>query len=512
MSQILHIFRKDVRHYWPEILASLSVLAIYTWHNPDTWSPLRAFSFGFLEFIWGILPGLVPIAWCFLIVRDVQAENLVGDRQFWVTRPYDWYKLLAAKVLFIIVFVNLPLFIVDLILLQEAGFPPWSYIAGLLALQAIMTLLVFLPATTGATVTPSIGQFLLLVLALVLCMIGIGSLMQEVPNAGMSTGAFPAALIMILICCACLFVVAWQYARRRVWQSRVVLVGTLLAIIVILVATPYRELIAREYPLPENGQPALAQFSFDTEAPHSSEYERISPEQREADIQLPMRVFGIKGDLVAIKGIFVEIESSDGFRANSKWQSEFSLLQLNQDHFQANFGLDKKTFERIKSTPVNLRVSLALSGYRKEKERTVIATANEFTVPDVGKCAILRPETPFVQCRAALKNPVFFATIDPGALTCPPKIMKERPTSTVLSWEGDWGDDSGTVNPGISPIIPFTLYFWDQSVSQGPNSVSICPGTPITFWTPRRYENSRAEIEIDGIRPEDYLPRSVAKQ
>jgi hypothetical protein len=264
---------------------------------------------------------------------------------------------------------------------------------------------------------------------------------------------------------------------------RVALVSTLLAIVVILVATPYRLLIAHEYP----------------------------PEQREAYVRLPLCASAIKGDLVAVRGIFVEIEGSVGFRANSKWQSEFSQLQPNQEQWEANFGLDKKTFARTKSTPVNLRISLALTGYHEENKRTIIAMANEFVLPDAGKCAVLRPEAPIPQCRAALRIPAFFATIDPATRTCPPEIMKDRPTSTVLATEGDGNDDSGAVPPGISPIVSFTSYSW-ENVSPRPNSVSVCPGTPVTFHTPRPYQNLRAELEIDGIRLADYVPRPVGAQ
>ena len=62
------------------------------------------------------------IGWFLLIVRVVHEEVLASDRQFWVTRPYEWKKLLAAKVLFLVVFVNLPLFIVQMVLLSKAGF------------------------------------------------------------------------------------------------------------------------------------------------------------------------------------------------------------------------------------------------------------------------------------------------------------------------------------------------------------------------------------------------------
>jgi hypothetical protein len=38
MRQILHIFRKDARHHWPEILISLALLVVYAALQPRTWT------------------------------------------------------------------------------------------------------------------------------------------------------------------------------------------------------------------------------------------------------------------------------------------------------------------------------------------------------------------------------------------------------------------------------------------------------------------------------------------
>jgi hypothetical protein len=508
MSQILHIFRKDVRHMWWEILVSLALLGLYTSHEPETWSPLRADASGFLEFLWNIVPALVPLAWGFIIVRDMQEENLVGDRQFWVTRPYDWYKLLAAKILFILAFVNLPLFIVDVILLREGGFAIPSHIGGLLGLQVTMCALAFLPIITGATVTRNLGQLVLLVIGVVLCMVAIGSIQQAVPDSGMSSGP-PGALLGILVFGSCIFVVIWQYMRRAVWSARVMLLGTLLAIILVLVVTPYRLLIDRAFPLPANGESAMANFDFDAGAPHSTGHRDVPKTQKNESIQLPLRVSGIQGDLVAVRGILAQIESPNGFRADSHWQPEFSVLQPTESHFQANFDLDKKAFESIKSTPVTLRVSLALTGYHLTDKRTIVATVEDFTLFKGEKCGGLSLQSPFIHCRAALIMPSYFATIDPADLTCPPEIMKERPTSTLLAYEGLWGDDSDFVSPEISPITTFDPRFWDQN-ARPPTYVSICPGTKIGFFKPHQFEDSRVEIEVDGIRLDEYLPQPVS--
>src|SRR5882762_5973473 len=127
MHQILHILKKDIRRHWPEILVSLGLLALYTNRALDPWPNLLdsyAFSPSLYFFVVTgkyVAPALI-VFWLFLVIRVVQGESLVGDRQWWTTKPYDWWQLLLAKLLFIFVFVSVPLFHVQLLLLHHAGF------------------------------------------------------------------------------------------------------------------------------------------------------------------------------------------------------------------------------------------------------------------------------------------------------------------------------------------------------------------------------------------------------
>ncbi len=89
MNQILHIFRKDVRHRWIEIVVSLALLVAHAWHVAHQWN-VPSPDFDLTSSLWGALAFFVPASWCFLVIRAVQEESLVGDRQFWVTRPYEW--------------------------------------------------------------------------------------------------------------------------------------------------------------------------------------------------------------------------------------------------------------------------------------------------------------------------------------------------------------------------------------------------------------------------------------
>src|SRR5260370_17611952 len=151
MSQILHIFRKDTRHHWPEILISLALLLVYAILQPRTWTE-QQYNRQFLDNFIYYLPGILILSWVFLVVRIVQGETLVGDRQFWLTRPYEWHRLLAAKLLSVFVFFHLPLFIVQIVLLYLAKFPVVSTIPALLYVHALFPFPLALPSFTFARI------------------------------------------------------------------------------------------------------------------------------------------------------------------------------------------------------------------------------------------------------------------------------------------------------------------------------------------------------------------------
>jgi len=152
MTQIFNIFKKDARRHWPEIVISLALMGLSTrvllreLNHP--FGGLRTVAVGFIfsQIERGMVT-LVPIAWLLLITRVIQGESLVGDRQFWVTRPYDWRKLLAAKALFIGAFISVPVLIQDAVILAATGFHPTAYLSGLLYIQwSLLGILVLIAA------------------------------------------------------------------------------------------------------------------------------------------------------------------------------------------------------------------------------------------------------------------------------------------------------------------------------------------------------------------------------
>ncbi len=235
MNQIITIFKKDARHLWPEVLVTIILTAALVRIYPYTWAPPEP-SVIVLQQVAVVLLFLVPMSWWILITRLIQSESLVGDRQFWLTRPYEWKKLLSAKALFLLTFLYLPLFIAHSLILIEAGFHPLAYVPGLLYNLLLITAIIVLPLIAFATVTSSFAKTTLTLLGILIGMLGLIVLASVLPSTHAKTPDDGGHLTLILYLCIFLSVIFIQYAVRRLWLSRTILGGVaLFAILTVLI-------------------------------------------------------------------------------------------------------------------------------------------------------------------------------------------------------------------------------------------------------------------------------------
>src|SRR5262249_49990540 len=151
---ILHIFKKDFRHLWPAVLLTLVLLA--TVSHDDRWR---------MDLMSGLDEGwlniLLPLTWTVLIALVIHEELLGDDREFWVTRPYGRRTLLAAKALFLIVCIHIPVLLADAYIVAGRGFSLLRYFPQLLTNQLLIAALVVLPAAAIAVLTRKLATFLL---------------------------------------------------------------------------------------------------------------------------------------------------------------------------------------------------------------------------------------------------------------------------------------------------------------------------------------------------------------
>jgi hypothetical protein len=507
MKQTLHIFKKDIRHHWPEILISLTVLAAYSWNEPKQWAPRELVENRLRNFLTGGLTAAVVVSWCVLIVRVVQGENLVGHRQFWVTKPYDWKKLLAAKLLFMLVFISIPMLIAGSALFAKGGFgSPLPALFAILSSQAGSIAPIFIIATALAAVTASITQFLLSLLAIGVYVAIAATVAAYIPGQSFSSGSDTLQEGILVI--GCIVAVLWQYAGRRTTWSRSLLALTAFAILLVVVATPYQALVARKYLLsPAGVQPV--ELAFNEAKPPAPD---VVPRQEEKDveIQIPIKVGAIAAATsVSVDGAMLSLHAPDGQKWSSGWNSVGQHLFPENQGFHSTFNVSKTFFEHVKTTPVQAHISFALSTFQNGETNRIIATSGEFRVPGLGFCSIVRNYTSdSLRCRYAFATPTVETTVSSSEMPCPFTADGAAPPGLISR---DWSGSSSSDDP-ISPVETRDIYFWKwEGNADTKSSPSLCPGTSIIFRAQEAVRQIRKEIEIDGIKLGEYRTSNIVR-
>ena len=207
MHEILVILKKDVRRLWWQIGVMLAIcVTAGVVARPGFVTP------GGMEISLDIL----PLVWALLIAQAIHQEGLVGDREFWMTRPYQWPHLLAAKTLFAVLFVHVPSFLISVYILVAHGFNPLAALPHLLGQQFMLAAVFTLPAMALATVLSNLTQFVVALPILLLTVSVSGTAQPRIPFGQIGTAVLAIAAVSIVLL---------QYRRRRTTLARIVAVS-----------------------------------------------------------------------------------------------------------------------------------------------------------------------------------------------------------------------------------------------------------------------------------------------
>ena len=224
MIQFLHIFRKDVRHLWPDLTIYIGVLIAFAFAQPALWPGATGAAepgavIGIALFI-TLLRLLIPLLWLLIIVRLVQDESLVGDRQFWITRPYSRRSLLGAKLFFIIACIALPFAVMQGYLLFHAGLHLFAAAPDLLLNLFYLALLTWLPFMAVAAVTSTLPRALMSIIAAFVAffifalVITLHVRAQRITPPNVDDIVYTMAALMVIA------ILGWQYTTRRTAIAR----------------------------------------------------------------------------------------------------------------------------------------------------------------------------------------------------------------------------------------------------------------------------------------------------
>jgi hypothetical protein len=367
MQQALHIFKKDTRYLRLEICVTVALAAA--------------------------LPELWPVAAAYFIARLIHAETIPGDSQFWTTRPYRWTSLMTAKLLSILLFVNLPLAVVQLYRLIRAGFPLHSIWPGLLWSQILILLCLSFPVAALAAITPGIIAFTFLELLVVVIIVGVGQLeffghsLRPFWPSGVEW--IDHSLIVCLGGAAAISILFLQYRRRMTLVSRIGAIAVIVCVVAIFLFLPPQLALETQARLgPPVTGPDTLHVALDAKAKGKFPIPGMTDRNVQIRIVLPIVVSGIpSGVEVRADGMSGVLQSSNGkawtlFSSGATGRSPGEGTMI----FNTFVLVDRTFFEEVKTQPVTLRASVYLSLFGNARSQTIPIRPARQTVADEFRC------------------------------------------------------------------------------------------------------------------------------
>jgi len=492
--QPLHISRKDAIHLWPETLISIALLAGYAWIDVQTWPPTgtnMSIATALIKLASLGMALLLPIAWLVLTSRLAHDEELVGDRQFWITRPYTWYSLLASKVFSLIVLIGLPLMVMQMWLLHHAGMYPTQVLPAIFKNLLIVALALLLPLLAIAAVTATFVRYICSVLAGVIYLFAV-----IITSAILWSDQLDAPYFNTLLTCTLvtflLVALVLQYGWRKTMIARIVLLALPLVFVAFGLLTPVNLLSEHRYPDVSAGN-----VTFDSSSAHQQPAGSVLTILHKNIIEVPVQVdLGKMQDnsYVDVQRVRAEITGPNGFHYMSDWSATSSAFYPGEPSSVLRFGLPEKVFEQIHSQPVAIHLQLGTQILSAGTPYTVTATEKPFPVPGHGSCTIYATDGS-LDCRFPYGNPQAMqltATVHNGDCQAPGQL-------TAMAF-------------GHLPAATPSLHYSSVSTAQvqfgfGNNKVEICPGTPVTFHPGVEGAYGRMHFDIPSITLDSYAVR-----
>jgi hypothetical protein len=538
MKQILHIFSKDARRFWPEILISVCLLAAlvlvscraYTLPQGTQWlhNPYQTQYFK-LMLTTRILLIAIVISWWLLITRVLHAERLVGETQFWITRPYEWKRLLGAKLCFLAAFLYLPLVLAQSLILAMIGLNPLDSIPGMLLNIVLLSGLIILPLTAIAAVTSTFFRAtltLLCVLAVVapFAVVDIfnpgrpweASLISILYGASFShllpTGdQFQLAELSIAACGAALLL---QFALRKAWPSRIALLAVPAIIALVTLILPTHPDLSNpaqlnlHYPAPPAGDPGPVQLADGRDEKRQIKVHRDAPTDDFVWMNVPLLLSPIQeGTAVVPEALEITLVNASGFtwktRSGDWYPEHFLPLSSNRSgHWPEqkrgiSFQIPLAVFEDFKSGPVTLHLTLPMAELHLAKVTRVPMPLRATSVPDVGLCRVAVLGSGMINCRSAFSPPSHtYVSAEWSKEPCPaPQTEMEQVRGET--WMGY--PDGEPADMSIDPVQgTYAVFMPDHNNPTG--GTHLCSGTPITFTQYKLVRHTQTSLTIPNIQ------------
>ncbi len=501
--QPLHIFRKDLMHLWPETLMVLALFIACAWAAPSRWIGNEyAGIINLLAIFLKVF--LMPISWLVLISRLIHDEPLVGDRQFWTSRPYHWASLMAAKFLYIAAFLYLPFLLMQVYLLKHAGLYPTTAIPALLHNLLLLTVVIVVPIAAISAVTSSFPRVLLSFIGAIVYLLIIGLFVVWIILRRMPPPALEPIVIGLFILLP-LAALVLQYATRHTAHSRAILIATPLVIAIVLLATPATALIRHSYPVAS--VPKLSPLP-DGLGPKHPQPGNLAISRGDVQVTIPFLIADAdRQSNYVINGAAATIDGP-GIHWSAPYITQVgSHITAGSPFSYVPIVMPLSVFNQVGHAPADVHLSLAVQQLKADLPATWKTSREPFSVPGHGVCSYSseRPDDPPI-CHYPFKLPeVNYVTANLSA-SCAAGGGPTTPGSLDLSSRVSLLD--------FDPVVtePLILSPRGQQPGQPPAGGNLlCPGTPLTFIEAHEQARNRLEVDEKNLLLENYAMHNPDK-
>jgi hypothetical protein len=510
---VRQIARKDWTLLWP-LVATLAIL-----------QGLLAFArFAAGPFLNGLptvpMALLELLAVATVITLVVHQDPIPGVRQDWLVRPIPRRDLFLGKLLFVVILVQGPMFVTDLLQGVANGFSfgESAAAAGAVAVWVLLTLTV--PVLAFATLTSSMTETFVAalgVLAVVVAFLIVPALVGATSPTALTGFAWvPSMVREALLVVTAAGVLLLQYRWRRTWAARTLFVATLL-IGQLATFLPWGAAVRVEQLLTATtGNTRGITVAF---APREGRY-RSAPGQSLDDVQekpgmgpvdveaenrrrraegaltvfLPLRVSGLMPDsrLLADRSE-VTVIGRDGRTLYHGTGNELELHATTADAaIHQGIRLPGALYSRIKGELVDVRLDYSLTLFRTNATYALAARDGNQRIPGIGWCATKVNDA---------ENRILFRCLQPGERpSCLAVVLEHAPTRQR--------------NPEVSLCVP------DYSPYPGhtlPDALSRFGGS-LPFYDPSGFTRypvggpqlAEARVLVTAFQPTEHSARRVA--
>jgi hypothetical protein len=484
MKQALHIFKKDARYLRWELGAMLLLMGIFVYtqtHHDE----VRRADRGMIVML------LQSCFWAFLCARLIQAETIPGDRQFWLTRPYDWRSLLGAKLLFVVAFISTPLLVCDGVILAWEGFSVAANLPGLLWSVMLTTVGLLMTLCAFATLTGGLAQWMVSLIVTIVAVIGLSEVGKGNVWGGVEWMRDHGDIAILFIVASAILI--GQYKYRRTAVSIALMAAGLLA--TWLYGDYGSSALALEVQMrfsKPKASPAAIQVAFQPSAeqvPSREEAYRQIGGKDAITLALPMEVTGLgPGQDVMTDETELIVQMEDGHALDLD-QSILSTLQHWPSGYRQILNVDRTVYEKARGRPVRLRLTMYLTLLGNPVSKTVQLDAGTVPIPGVGLCradgenAIDR-----ISCVSPLHDflniPLVKLGLDPRDRFIAPRNYSPLPADSSIS--------------------PLHWYFYNGLNRRYPGGGTYLGMRQVTLISLEPLAHFRRDLVIEGVQLAEY--------